>query len=137
MQDWKINQLIFEAIGIKDDILGVHISNDKILHSKTNLIETIDKQFYDLEYIFLPAKSYCVALVYAVELSKDFGGNPVDYLKDQTLLLNDIYFVPYDQDPSTYDIFLNKTFWKNSPMAEKIKKYYNKEIHLEGLINEQ
>ena len=41
MQNWKINQQIFEAIGIKNDILGVHIPQDNIFYSNENLIETI------------------------------------------------------------------------------------------------
>ena len=137
MQSWKINQLIFDAIGKKNDILGIHIPNDKIKYINDNLIETIKKQFYDLEYIFLPAKSYCVALVYSIELSKDFKGSPIDYLKDPDLLLHDRYFVPYDKDPNTYDVFLENISWKDSPMAKKIKLYYNQEILLEGLEYDQ
>ena len=133
MQNWKINQRVFEAVGIKNDILGVHIPQDKIFHSKENLIETIINQFNDLENIFVPAKSYCVALVYAEELVKDYGGNVIDYLSDQELLLNDIYFVPYDDDKETYDYFLKDHSWKDTIMAQRIKEYYKKEIHLEGI----
>jgi hypothetical protein len=133
MTDWKINQQIFKMIGIKTDVLNHHISADCILPVVEPLDQAIRKQFYDMVYIFIPAKSYCVALVYAFQLAKDFGGLPVDYLKDPNLLLDDIYFVPYDKDPDTYDIFLKDLFWLTTPMSVKIKEYYNKEIHLEGL----
>lgn len=133
MLDWKVNQKIFEAIGVKTDILGVHIPADKIKPSEGNLIESIQQQFYDLENIFLPAKSYCVALVYATELTKDYGGSMTDYLNDAELLLNDIYFKPYLLDKLVYDHFLTHTSWQQSPMAERVRGYYRKEIHLEGL----
>ena len=136
MQNWKINQQIFEAIGIKNDILGVHIPQDNIFYSNENLIETIMNQFSDLKNIFIPAKSYCVALVYADELMKDYGGNVIDYLSDQELLLNDIHFVTYDKNKETYDYFLKNDSWKSTPMAQRIKEYYKKEIHLEGIEND-
>jgi hypothetical protein len=136
MLDWKINQRVFEAVGVKNDILGIHIPNDKIIYSKENLIETIKKQFNDLENIFIPAKSYCVALVYAHELVKDYGGIVTDYLSDNELLLNDIHFVPYINDNVTYDYFIKNTSWIESPMTVRIKEYYMKEIHLQGLNND-
>ena len=136
MQNWKINQQIFEAIGIKNDILGVHIPQDNIFYSNENLIETIMNQFSDLKNIFIPAKSYCVALVYADELMKDYGGNVIDYLSDQELILNDIHFVTYDKNKETYDYFLKNDSWKSTPMAQRIKEYYKKEIHLEGIEND-
>lgn len=136
MQDWKINQKIFDAIGIKQDILGVHISDEYILHvDHADLIPCINKQFENLVDIYIPAKSYCVALVYAAELTKDYGGSMIDYLSDQQLLFNDLHFVPYTQDQNTYDYFMQHTHWIQSPMADKIREYYRKEIHLEG-INE-
>lgn len=133
MLDWKVNQKIFEAIGTKTDILGVHIPASQIKPVQGNLVDAIEQQFFDLENIFVPAKSYCVALVYAGELAKDYGGSMLDYLRDPELLTNDIYYCPYDKDPLVYDYFLSKTNWQYSPMAERVKDYYRKEIHLEGL----
>lgn len=135
MQDWKINQRVFDAIGVKNDILGVHIPKDKIFYSNKDLIKDIENQFNDLDNIFLPAKSYCVALVYAYELAKDYGGSVIEYLSDDELLLNDIYFVSYKKDTETYDYFLKDISWMQSPMANRIKEYYRKEIHLEGIEN--
>lgn len=136
MLPWKINQKIFDALGTKNDILGVHIPHDRIRYVDGNQINVIKIQFFDLEYIYLPAKSYCVALVYACELVKDYGGSMIDYLSDSELLLNDIHFVPYNKDPATYDYFIYNTDWHNSPMTNRIKEYYRKEVHLEGLNNE-
>lgn len=135
MLEWKVNQKIFDAIGTKTDLLGVHIPTDKIVHVTDDLITTIIKQFDDLEYIYVPAKSYCVALVYAHELVKDYGGTMIDYLSDNELLLNDIYFVPYNKDANTYNYFIEHAEWVDSPMAMRIKEYYLKEVHLEGLEN--
>jgi len=136
MQHWKINQRIFDALGTKKDILGVHIDNNKIIKKYDNLVNVIQQQFYDLDNIFIPAKSYCVALVYATELTKDFGGSVLDYLNDSELLLNDIYFVPYNKTPDVYNYFLTNTAWQSSPMSDRIRQYYREEIHLEGMINE-
>jgi hypothetical protein len=129
--NWKVNQKIFNALGIKNDILGVDVSADKI---KTG--NNILAQFYDMEYVYVPAKSYCVALVYATELAKDFGGNPVDYLADEDFLADDIYYVPYYQDPATYHRLLQDATWHTSPMADKIREYYKKEMLLEGFKHE-
>lgn len=133
MQNWKVNQRIFEFLGEKKDILGVHIPGDKIKVVTGDLITAIQKQFYDMEYVSVPAKSYCVALVYAVELTKDFGGSVLDYLGDAELLLNDIHFVPYSQAKDVYDYFLVNTEWQSSPMADRVKEYYRQEILLEGV----
>lgn len=133
MLSWKVNQKIFDALGTKTDILGVHIPASQIKTVQGDLVSAIEQQFYDLENIFVPAKSYCVALVYALELTKDYGGTVLDYLNDAELLLNDIYFKPYHADKPVYDYFLEHTDWQQSPMAQRIRDYYAKEIHLEGL----
>jgi len=132
MLNWKINQKIFEALGTKTDILGIHIPADKVKPVTGDLIQAIQEQFYDLENIFVPAKSYCVALVYASELTKDFGGRMTDYLIDTELLLNDIHYEHYNIRPEVYNYFLTNTAWQQSPMADRVRKYYQQEIHLEG-----
>jgi hypothetical protein len=101
-----------------------------------DLIQAIQQQFHDLENIFIPAKSYCVALVYASELTKDFGGSITDYLLDPELLLNDIYYETYQIKPAVYNYFLTNTDWQQSPMAERVRNYYRQEIHLEGFKHE-
>lgn len=131
MVDWKINQQIFKLLGRKTDILGEHIHD-----VKSGGAELIDHQFYDMETIWVPAKSYCVALVYAHELANDFGGTPAEYLRDPELLVDDKYYVPYDADSETYDKFLKDMTWINSPMADKIRDFYRQEIHLEGFQHE-
>ncbi len=130
---WKINQKIYHALANKTDILGVHIPYDKI---KEGGVEYIDQQFTDLEHIYIPAKSYCVALVFAVELAKDFGGKAIDYLSDEEFLSDDIHYVPYYKDPTTYHRYLNDPCWITSPMAERIRDYYRKEMLLEGFSYE-
>jgi hypothetical protein len=131
MVDWKINQQIFKLLGRKTDILGEHVHD-----IKDGGTELIEHQFYDMDTIWVPAKSYCVALVYAHALSNDFGGTPDIYLRDPELLVDDKYFVPYDQDSATYDKFLHDTTWLDSPMADRILHYYRQEIFLEGFENE-
>ena len=136
MLNWKINQKIFDALGTKTDILGVHIPIDKVKPVSGDLIQAIQQQFYDLENIFIPAKSYCVALVYASELTKDFGGSITDYLMDPELLLNDVHYEPYNARPDVYNYFLSNATWQQSPMTDRVKNYYRQEIHLEGFNHE-
>jgi hypothetical protein len=132
MIDWKINQQIFKALGVKTDILGVDIPAGEIRPVIGPLYRAVVAQFYDLENIYVPAKSYCVAVVYATELVKDFGGSAIDYLNDAELLPDDRYYVPYNEDKYTYDSLLKDTAWIDSPMYTRIKDYYKKEILLEG-----
>lgn len=132
MQDWKVNQRIFQALGVKTDLLGIDIPKHKIKTVTGDLIAAIDCQFYDCEFIWIPAKSYCVALVYATELIKDHGGNVHQYLDDEELLPDDFYFCRYSNNPQVYNHFLSHMHWLTSPMSEMIRKYYQKEIHLKG-----
>lgn len=133
MLDWKVNQKIFDALGTKTDVLGVHIPMSRVKNVDGDLVSAIEQQFYDLENIFVPAKSYCVALVYATELTKDYGGSMLDYLNDPDLLPGDIYYCAYNKNPAVYDHFLQNTSWQSSPMADRVRDYYRKEVHLEGL----
>jgi hypothetical protein len=132
MTNWKINQRIFKALGVKKDILGIDIPDNKIRPVIGPLYPAIVNQFYDLEDIYVPAKSYCVAVVYAIELANDFGGSVLDYLNDVDLLLDDKYYVPYTKDPHTYDSLLSDRAWIKSPMYNRIYEYYKKEMLLEG-----
>lgn len=134
MQPWKINQRIFQALAIKNDVLGVHISNDKIRMVSGDLISAIDHQWVDLTNIWIPAKSYCVALVYGTELAMTYGGKVQEYINDKDLLPEDQYFCCYSNNSYVYDHFLQRNDWQNSPMALLIKQYYRKEILLEGLF---
>lgn len=132
MLPWKINQKIYSALADKKDLLGIHIASDKLRTVQGDLISAINRQFYDCDFFWIPAKSYCVALVYAVELAKDFGGLPQGYLNDSELLPEDQYFSCYDHNPTVYDWFLIRSHWHQAPMTELIKQYYRKEVHLEG-----
>lgn len=135
MQDWKINQKIFRALGVKNDLLGIDIPDHKIKTVTEDLITAIDRQFSDCEYLWIPAKSYCVALVYARELVNDYGGTLQQYLDDPELLQDDCHYRRYRHTPDVYDYFINDTAWYHKPMAELIKQYYRKEIQLYGLFS--
>ena len=134
---WKVNQQIYKLLAIKTDVLGVDISTNCICEVEGPLLIAIVKQFYNTDTIYIPAKSYCVAIVYATELSKDFGGRPIDYLNDPKLLLDDIYYKTYDQDSEIYSILLNTKYWVDTPMAHRIRDYYRKEMLLEGFNHER
>lgn len=134
MQDWKVNQKIFNALGVKTDLLGINIPADKIRPVSGNLIAAIDHQFNDCDHIWIPAKSYCVALVYATELVKDYGGTIYQYLDDSDLLPDDCYFSCYSENVEVYNYFITNTHWHTSALIDRIKDYYRREIHLEGFL---
>lgn len=68
-------------------------------------------QYFSKECTLLsyPAKSYCVAVIYAHLLNFYFNEDFFEVLNDPELLcLNDDYFVPYLQEQEFYDLLLGK-----------------------------
>lgn len=103
-------------IEISDDIVGVALS---YLRQR------------DIGWVY-PGKSYAVGLLYAVWLSREFGGEMLDYLDDPDLLYNnDPYFVPYSQDAATYHAILDA--WdgdEQQGMVPDIRSYFEQEFML-------
>jgi hypothetical protein len=75
-----------------------------------------------------PAKSYAVAIIYAHKLSEIYGLDIHTVLDDKDLFLGqDPYFVPYSEDPATYETILqrlkHKPNWLESGWAPKSVQY--------------
>lgn len=129
MKEWKIRQELYHRLNpvYEDDLkkFKVEIEEDIINNAVRYFTET------DVGWIY-PAKSYMVAICYSKWLSEDFGGNPLDYLKDEDLLHhNDPYYVPYHKDSNTYDEILSKIgYWNfaNIGIVPDVKYYYEKEF---------
>lgn len=91
------------------------LENFDIVVDHDDLVVPAVAYFTDPQDVLVyPAKSYAVALIYARLLWEHFNEAFFEVLDDPDLLYgNDEYFVPYSQDPTTYDAILD-TFggWK-------------------------
>jgi hypothetical protein len=130
MKEWKVRQEIYHRLNPEhtDDLknfdveISENIIDNAILYFKVT----------DIGWIW-PAKSYMVGICYALWLSKDFGGDPLDYLNDPELLYNnDSYFKTYNEDPETYDAILkniNRWEFDNSiGVVHQVRHYYDLEF---------
>lgn len=138
MKEWKIRQELYHRLNsdYEDDLkkFKIEISEDIINNAVKYFKET------DVGWIY-PAKSYMVAICYSKWLSDDFGGTPLDYLNDDSLLhYNDPYYVPYYEDEETYNEILNNIgHWnfQNIGIVPDVRYYYEKEfliVHKEDTL---
>jgi len=74
------------------------------------LVDNALKYFESATFpLIYPAKSYAVAIIYAFKLKELYGLDIYTVLDDADLFLGqDEYFVPYSQDPATYDAIIEK-----------------------------
>jgi hypothetical protein len=133
MNEWKIRQEVYHRINLQHtDDLSMHklsITDDIVSDAIRYFLET------DIGWIY-PSKSYMVGICYAKWLAIEFGGSPQEYLDDPTLLYgNDPYFVPYSDDPATYDQILDKInnweFNETLGMVPDVKEYFIKEFMID------
>jgi hypothetical protein len=89
----------------------------------------------DIGWIY-PSKSYMVGICYAKWLSEEFGGEPMEYLNDESILYhNDPYFVTYNEDKQTYDEIMKKIDgwdFKTEGMVSDVREYFDKEFMIEN-----
>lgn len=131
MEEWKIRQEIYHRLNkdYSDDLKTKKITITK------NLVVDAVRYFKekDIGWIY-PSKSYMVGICYARWLSENFGGNPIEYLKDESLLYgNDPYFLPYDKDPETYSKILKEVSWnfdESLGLVPDVKEYFKEEFML-------
>ena len=130
MKEWKIKQEIYHRLNtdFTDSAENFDIEiNDNIIDNAVRYFQT-----NNIGWIW-PAKSYMVGICYAKWLSEDFGGDPMDYLNDPSLLYNnDPYFKPYNNDSFTYDTIFEKIggwgFNPNNGVVPEVRHYYNLEF---------
>jgi hypothetical protein len=129
MNDWKIRQEIYHRLHLEyDDDL-----NTKNIQISDNVIFDAIRYFREknIGWIY-PSKSYMVGICYAKWLAEHFGGTPLEYLNDPTLLYNnDPYFIEYSCDPKTYNQILNIVGWDfddNEGMVPDVKGYFLEEF---------
>jgi hypothetical protein len=129
MEEWKIRQEIYHRINtdFKDDLKKFNIE------ITDNVVQDAVRYFKDRDIGWIyPSKSYMVGICYAKWLSNEFGGNPLDYLNDESLLYgNDPYFIPYEKDKKTYDEILNLIGgWQftNTGLVPDVYEYFIQEF---------
>lgn len=128
MKEWKARQSAYHLTAslFRDDL-----SDIETLWQPDSVVEDALMHFTDYvdEWIY-PAKSYVVAICYAHWLERDFKEPFFDALNDDELLFNnDPHFVPYWQDPETYDAILDRLeFNEYDGMVPDIYEYYKEEM---------
>ena len=131
MKDWQIRQEIYHRLHKEhsDDL------NTKTVKITENVVNDAIRYFKEKNVGWIyPSKSYMVAICYAKWLSEEFGGEPISYLNNESLLYyNDPYFVTYNEDRQTYDEILKIIGWnfKVEGMVSDVRDYFNKEFMIE------
>jgi hypothetical protein len=134
MEEWKIRQEIYHRVNhefdddlnTKEIVLSDDIAGNAVLYFNQR----------DVGWIY-PAKSYMVGICYARWLSEHFGGDPIDYLEDSTLLYNnDPYFVNYSRDPKIYHTILESiggwSFDVHTGMVPDVYQYFIEEFMIDN-----
>ena len=132
MKEWKIKQEIYHRLNPEhvDDLKNFDVKID------TDIVGYAIKYFEttDIGWIW-PAKSYMVGICYARWLAEEFGGRPLEYLNDPTLLYNnDDYFKTYSEDPATYIRILEKiggwNFDNTRGVVPQVRTYFDLEFDI-------
>lgn len=135
MEDWKVRQELYHRLNstFSDDLnqFQIEFTDDVIGDAVRYFKET------DLGWIY-PSKSYMVGICYSKWLSEDFGGDPIKYLSDASLLHgNDPYFVPYFENTRVYISILELIggwgFDQSLGMIPDVRKYYEDEFMIDSL----
>ena len=97
--NWKLRSKIYHMM---TPDTGDDLRNEEIVEEWDPEIISARAEFYwkkQTKELYYPGKSYAIATTYAILLSENFGGEILDYLKDEDLLAkNDPYFKPYSED---------------------------------------
>lgn len=103
------------------------------------LVENALKYFESATFpLIYPAKSYAVAIIYATMLHRHYWFDIRETLNDPDLFLgHDQHFVPYSQDPETYEAILARLAlipnWLELGWAPQTVKYFYLECTEAGL----
>ncbi len=135
MKEYKVRQEIYHRLNKEydDDVKNFDVEiSDYIIEDAVKYFTT-----RDIGWVY-PGKSYMVGICYSKWLSKEFGGDPLEYLKDPELLYNnDPFFKPYEEDVDTYNAILSFIggwdFDETIGLVPDVKGYFLKEF---GIDNE-
>jgi hypothetical protein len=142
-RDWKLRQQIFHKIFSSEEI-GDDLKNEIIVEKWNHdeiVAHSIDYLFSDSEVLYYPAKSYAVAVTYAMLLQKEFGEDVIACLCDKELLYNnDPYFKTYDEQKDLYEEILQKFPREAISHPERYSANFQKTheyFYLEFLLHER
>lgn len=110
----------------------------EIVHSE-ELQENAKHYFLEQTFpLIYPAKSFAVAVIYALLLEETYAISPLASLNDPELFLGqDPYFEVYDRHPALYDHLLewvlDQPNWKAMGWAAKTVEYFRLECTEAGI----
>ncbi len=109
MKKWQVRQQIYQQI-FSDEGFGDDLKDQKIIEEwePSKIIQrALEYPRIQRDHLYYPAKSYAVAITYALLLAKHFGEDFYEVLKNESLLgANDPYFVTYEKSQDIYDAIL-------------------------------
>lgn len=102
------------------------------LFSKNEIIDKSISYFYERdENIYLPSKSFSVAIIYSRLLADEFGGSMYDYLDMEDLFEYNQDMFTYSQHKDIYDPIIEKvtyTFDLDLGWVPETVKYFKEEM---------
>ncbi len=111
MKDWQIRNQTFKMLFGQED-LGDRLENEIVIEdfSDEQIIQkAIEYPVSSAVELYYPAKSYAVAVIFALLLKKEFGEDIYFSLSDPYLLNgDDPYFRTYSESQLIYDKILEK-----------------------------
>lgn len=139
MKPWRVNQEVFKRTGQQlSDVIETHP------HIVSPLREEDVVNYFTTEQttLIFPAKSYAVAIIYALLINVVFGDDVFETLSDPNLLAgNDKYFTSYAADPVTYDRVFSALPWLSAETIQNLPysqvkatvEYFRAEVLLSGV----
>lgn len=114
--EWRYRRDTYYAmnpIEEQTDALGENIGDYvnegeqyRVIYKNENIVQdAMDYIYGEPKELIYPAKSYAIAIIYALSLKEEFGGNLFGYLKSTDLLIGDPHFEPM-QD-SNFEIYMS------------------------------
>lgn len=141
MKEWKIYQQIYHSL------VTEHSDAFETFPTRLEpeLVQNALAYFKGpMPVLIYPAKSYAVAIIYALLLAEHYGEDVREVLDDPDLLFGkDPYFVPYRKDPATYEAILSGLAsipdWRTRGWVPKTIEYFHLECTKEGIakVNQQ
>lgn len=103
VKKWKIDRMLSYAVAPP---------SDWIEHKTYTVDPEIEQHVIDyftvpVETLVYPAKSYAVAIIYALLLNKYYGEDVHETLIDRDLLPDDQFYTPYHLAHTTYNFLLD------------------------------
>lgn len=135
MKTWKMCQQIYNSL-VQEHTDAEHLH--KRVYSDEIVEHALDYVRHRHPYGVYPAKSYIIAIIYAHLLKETYQEDFYEVLNDPDLLYGqDTHFVPYSEDPETYDAIIDRLRtmpnWIAGGWAPFTVDYFHKECTEAGI----